>query len=118
MSSPNVNLRVPDTSVCVSVKIIDTTTLSGVPVKNLLDPPLPGLEFLPPAPSFSFLLEHPEGQKVLFDLGIPKDTSVLGAAVAERISKGSYRIDVTKDVADVLEDYGIKRSEINAVVWR
>lgn len=111
-------LNIPSSSTTVSVKIIDLTTIAKLPAHRLYDPPIEGIEYLDPAPSFAFLIEHDSGQKLLFDLGIPKDLSALGPQVGERVKEGGYEIIVEKDVVDALEENGIKRDQINAVVWR
>ena len=115
-STPNLNI--PKSSTIVSVKILDLSTIHKLPVNRLYAPPIPGLEYLDSAPSFSFLIEHASGKKVLFDLGIPKELSALGPQVAERLKEGGYGIDVEQNVVEALETQGIKREEINAVIWR
>ena len=116
------NLQIPKSSTSVSVKILDLSTIHKLPANLLYAPPIPGLEYLDSAPSFSFLIEHESGEKVLFDLGIPKDLSALGPQAAEGLKKGlkegGYGIDVVQDVAEALESQGIKRGDINAVIWR
>ena len=95
-------LNIASSSTTVSVKIIDLTTISGIHADRLFAPTIPGVQYLDPAPSFSFLIEHHSGQKLLFDLGIPKDLSALGPEVASRVKDGGYHIDVKRDVADEL----------------
>lgn len=110
--------QIPDSTVTITAKIIDLTTISGSSANNLYHPPIKGVEQLRPVPSLSFLLEHPSGQKLLFDLGVPKDITVLGPEVADRLKKVGHRIEVEKDVVEVLEENQIQRDEINAVIWR
>lgn len=110
--------QIPDSSVTITTKIIDLTTISGSSANNLYNPPIEGVNKIRPVPSLSFLLEHPSGQKLLFDLGVPKDITVLGPEVADRLKKVGHRIEVEKDVPEVLEESNIKRDEINAVIWR
>jgi hypothetical protein len=111
-------LQIPDSTVTITTKIIDLTTISGSSANNLYYPPIEGVEHIRPVPSLSFLLEHPSGQKLLFDLGVPKDITVLGPEVADRLKKVGHHIEVEKDVVEVLEENNIKRDEINAVIWR
>ncbi|EXJ82702.1 hypothetical protein A1O3_06516 [Capronia epimyces CBS 606.96] len=110
-------LEIPDSTVTITTKVIDATNVSGIPANSLHYPPIEGIDKLRPLPSLSFLLEHPSGQKLLFDLGIPKDLTTLGPEVADRLAKVAYRIEVEKDVVEVLEENNIKRDEINAVIW-
>ena len=111
-------LQIPDSAVTITTKVIDLTTISGSSANNLYYPPIKGVEHVRPVPSLSFLLEHPSGQKLLFDLGVPKDLAVLGSEVADRLKRVGHRIEVENDVAEVLEENNIKRGQINAVIWR
>ncbi|KAJ9602700.1 hypothetical protein H2200_012894 [Cladophialophora chaetospira] len=110
-------VQIPKGSVTITTKILDLTTISGSSANNLYYPPIPGVERVRPVPSLSFLLEHPSGKKLLFELGVPKDIAVLGSEVADRLKKVGHRIEVEKDVVEVLEENGIKRGEIDAVIW-
>lgn len=81
-------------------------------------PPVPGMETHPSNPSFSFLLEHSSGRKLVFDLGIRKDYQNYAPKIAEYIPTTKYQIEVTKNVIDILEEEGIKGEDIEAVIWR
>ena len=111
-------LQIPDSNVTITTKIIDLTTITGSSANNLYYPPIEGVQHIRPVPSLSFLLEHPSGQKLLLDLGVPKEITVLGTEVADRLKKVGHRIEVEKDVVEVLEENDIKRDEIDAVIWR
>lgn len=117
--SPGVlrSIQVPESSVTVTTKIIDLTTIHSGNLNALYQPPIPGVEKIRPVPCLSFLLEHPSGQKVLFDLGVPKDIDTLGTEVADRLRKVGHQVHVKCDVADELELHGIHRNEISAVIW-
>ncbi|KAK5049525.1 hypothetical protein LTR84_004454 [Exophiala bonariae] len=80
-------------------------------------PPVPGLETFESSPSLSFLLEHPSGRKLVWDLGIRKDFHNYSKAIADYIPTTNYDIQVTKNVVDILEENGITGSEIEAVIW-
>ena len=112
------NLGIPSSSTSVSVKIIDVSTISNVPAAVLFTPPVPEFETLAPVPSFCFLLEHPNGQKLIFDLGIRKDWQNLAPSIVERFRKVGHQPSVEKNVAEVLEESGIETVNINAVIWR
>jgi hypothetical protein len=65
----------------------------------------------------SFLLEHPNGQKVVFDLGIRKDVNTMAKQFRDRIESGAIKIDFGADVAETLSaDMDLR--DINAVIWR
>lgn len=111
-------LQVPKSSVTITTKIIDLSTIASSNANSLFHPPIEGVEQIRPVPALSFLLEHPSGQKVLFDLGVPKNIDSLGPEVADRLRRVGHRVEVKKDVVDALEENNIKRDEINAVIWR
>lgn len=54
----------------------------------------------------------------MWDLGIRKDFQNYAPSIAEYIPTTNYKIQVSKDVADILEEQGIKREDIEAVIWR
>lgn len=112
-------LSIPPSSISVTVKVIDVCTIYDVPADALFAPPVPGVKQLPPAPSFVFLIEHPSGQKILYDLGIRKDWQKnLAPGILARFKKVGYRPSVEKNVSEVLEEAGIGKENINAVIWR
>lgn len=83
-----------------------------------MGPPVPGLETFETSPSLTFLLEHPSGRKLVWDLGIRKDFHNYSKSIADYIPTTNYDIRVTKNVVDILEENGITGSEIEAVIWR
>lgn len=87
-------------------------------LKRFMAPPVPGLETFKTSPSLSFLLEHPSGRKLVFDLGIRKDFNNYAPSIAEYIPTTNYDIQVTKNVVDLLEENRIEPADIEAVVWR
>ena len=102
----------------ITVKIINTANFGPANLNRFMAPPIPGMETLPGSPSFSFLMEHHSGRKLVFDLGIRKDYQNYAPKIANYIPTTNYTIDVTKNVIDVLEESGIKGEEIEAVIWR
>lgn len=111
-------LNIPPSSTSVSVKIIDVSTISNVPAHALFTPPVPGYTVARDSPSFSFLIEHPSGEKVLFDLGIRKDWQNLAPEITERFKKVGHKPSVQKNISEVLDEAGIGKESINAVIWR
>lgn len=58
----------------ISVRVMDSTSsINKLPVNALMGPAVPGFDLLPETGTWSFLLEHDSGRKLLFDLGIPTD---------------------------------------------
>ena len=111
-------MSIPPSFTTINVKIIDVSTIAGVPAEALFQPSVQGFDVINPAPSLVFLLEHPSGQKLLFDLGIRKDWENLDPAIVERFTKHGHKVSVEKDISEVLDDAGIGKDNINAVIWR
>lgn len=111
-------LNIPLSSTCVTVKIIDVANVANVPAEALFTPPVRGFTTVPTAPSFVFLLEHPSGHKVLFDLGIRKDWENLPPAIVERFRVVGHQPSAEKNVSEVLDEAGVEKESIDAVIWR
>ncbi|KAJ5638499.1 hypothetical protein N7528_000889 [Penicillium herquei] len=101
----------------ITVKLINTVNFGPAQLHRFMGPPVPGMETHPSNPSFSFLLEHSSGRKLVFDLGIRKDYQNYAPKIAQYIPTTKYNIEVTKNVIDVLEENGIPGEQIEAVIW-
>lgn len=101
------------------VSIIDSTLrLSNVATTHLMGPAMTGFDAFPELPSWSFLVESSStGQKVLFDLGVPKSMTSYAPLVQERIKGLGWTVEVDQNVADILRDNGVGPAEISAVIW-
>lgn len=68
--------------------------------------------------AFAFLIEH-NGRKILFDLGLRKDWKVRSPpSLADAVKLGRWRVEVKKDVSEVLQDNGTSIDSIDAIIWR
>lgn len=68
--------------------------------------------------AFAFLIEH-NGQKLLFDLGVRKDWEVSSPpTLADPMKLGGWKVEVEKNVSEVLQDNGTSLSSIDAIIWR
>lgn len=83
-----------------------------------MGPPVPGLDTFATSPSLSFLIEHQSGRRLIWDLGIRKDFENYAPSIAEYIPTTKYNIQISKDVAEILEEEGVKREDVEAVIWR
>lgn len=117
MTSPRL-FEIPEGSTALTVKLIAAVNFGPATMNRFVEPPVPYLEKKRASPSLSFLLEHPSGQNLVWDLGIRKDYDNYAPSIANYIPTCNYDIQVTKNVADVLEDQGIKLDSINAIIWR
>ncbi|KAL2831014.1 beta-lactamase-like protein [Aspergillus pseudoustus] len=112
------NFPVPPGGDTVQVSIIDSTTRIGkLPLEFLMTPPMLGMEYMPVLPSWSFLIQHASGEKLLFDLGVPGDWRTFAPVVTEKLEARGWDITVDKEVVDVLGDHGVAAHEISGIIW-
>lgn len=102
----------------ITVKLINPVTFGPSIIKRFMEPAVPGLDTFQEVPSLCFYLEHPSGRKLVWDLGIRKDYLNYAPMVSGYIPSTGYSFDVTKNVADILQDGGVPLNEIEAVIWR
>ncbi|KAI3397303.1 hypothetical protein diail_11035 [Diaporthe ilicicola] len=118
MAEPAPDLKIEHSAATVDVRIIDTTSwISGVPTSIFAESLIRGFDTLS-APSYSFLIEHPSGRKLLFDLGVRKDWENFSPFTLNMIeSTGPAKLDVKKGVREQLEDHGVHGSSIEGIIW-
>ncbi|OAP62036.1 hypothetical protein AYL99_04239 [Fonsecaea erecta] len=116
--SPSTQFAVPAGAIA-QLRIIDSTTkIKGLPLDYLMTPPMPGMEVLPEAPTWSFLIETDTGRKALFDLGVPPNWRDFSPVVAKPLqTRGWGEPSGEKHVAHILADEGIDISSINSIIW-
>ena len=119
MSSSSPQLNIPSSNSTVKVHIIDTTShIQKIPWSVFAEPHIKGFDYVD-CPAFSFLIDHPtNGRKVLFDLGVRKDWKNLAPRIADRIRGGGWHVTVEKDVAEILQEGGLKPGDVEAIIWR
>lgn len=112
------DLKIPESSKTVDVRIIDTTTwIAGIKLDAFLTPPIKGYNELQ-IPSFSFLIEHESGRKILFDLGVRKNfESGFSPRISDRMKKGGWKVKVDKHVREILEENGVQGKDIESIIW-
>lgn len=110
-------VNLPPGDVAVSVKLINTVNFGPSILTRFMTPMVPGLDTFHSVPSLSFLLEHPSGRKFIWDLGIRPDYENYSPTIAEYIPTTKYKIEIEKDVADVLQEHGIPPKDIEAIFW-
>ena len=109
---------IPPGKETISVNMIVPVSFGPSIIKRFMTPPVPGLETFKSSPSLSFLLEHPSGRKLVWDLGIRKDYTNYSPKISAYIPTTKYNIQVTKNVVEILEENGIAREDVEAVIWR
>ena len=110
------NLNIPDSGNTVKVRVIDTGARATLPF-SMVTPTIKGFETLKDFPAFSFLIEHPSGRKILFDLGIRKDWNNYAGPITDAFRERGWIVTTEKGVEEVLEEHGVRRGEIEAIVW-
>ncbi|KAI1358053.1 beta-lactamase-like protein [Xylaria arbuscula] len=100
------------------VSIIDTEVyLVDLPTATLVTPSVDGFEKFGQLGSWCFLVQSSKGEKVLFDLSIPPDTTMYTPAIQKMIEEASASIDGVNHVADVLKSNGVDPRDISSVIW-
>jgi len=101
------------------VSIIDSTLqISNIPDTVFLTPKLKGLDIMPPAPAWCFLIESSTGQKAVFDLSVSPDPfNSYTPAIVQQLKDFGWDIQIKKHVAEVLEDGGVNLTEISSIIW-
>jgi hypothetical protein len=111
-------VQLPAGGKTVTVKLINPVNFGPAILKRFMAPDVPGLDTFKNSPSFSFLLEHPSGRKLVFDLGIRKDYKNHAPKIADYLPTTGYTFEGTQNVVDILEEGGVNPSEVEAVIWR
>ncbi|KAK1495283.1 metallo-beta-lactamase superfamily protein [Colletotrichum tamarilloi] len=101
----------------VVVKMINPVNFGPAILKRFMAPDVPGLETFKTSPSLCFLLEHPSGRKLVWDLGIKKDYNNYAPSITSYLPTTNYDIQVKKNVADILEESGVATEDVEAVIW-
>lgn len=109
------SFTIPSSTALVDVKAIDGGHL--VPPSFIFwKPVLPGHETFQGI-TYSFLLENKtKGKRVLFDLGLRKDSEGWSPAIQE-LAK-AFGLSVDKDVPTQLTEGGVHLDSVDAVIWR
>ncbi len=113
-------LHVPYSTATVQIYAIDTTSsLTATIAGSFWAPKIKGFTSVR-FPVWAFLIVHPSGRKLVYDLGIRKDWQNLarvhnlqGMLDAGFVSK----VAVKDDVASILKAGGVRVEEIEALIW-
>lgn len=110
--------KVPAGNTAISVRMINPVNFGPAQLRRFVEPQVPHVMEKRLGPCLTFLLEHPSGRKLMFDLGIRKDYQNYAPTIANYIPTTKYTIEVTNNVADILEEHDIAASSIEAIIWR
>ena len=117
MSSPRTGSRLPAESPNQAYVVLSTLEAGWIH--------LPEREFIEPhdanaihrCPSLSFFVYHPPTKtKLVYDLGLRRDTNNYPPRIALRCSDGTRKIEVPQDVKESVEKGGVPEKDIDVVV--
>lgn len=108
-------LDIPPSSTAVEIWIIDTTTDIVCPAAQFVSPVLQGHEAIN-MPTWAFLIKHPSGKEILFDLGARKDWWTATPSAWDAIKKSILGIKVLKGIDEILIEGGIDLSRISSLI--
>lgn len=109
---------IPAGDVPVTVRLMNPVNFGPAIIKRFMAPPVPGLDqWKDPSPSLSFLLEHPSGRRLVWDLGIREDYANYAPKIADYIPTTGYQFDNLRSVADMLTEHNVS-TNVEAVIWR
>ncbi|KIY63626.1 Metallo-hydrolase/oxidoreductase [Cylindrobasidium torrendii FP15055 ss-10] len=135
------DLNIPASNSTVIVKAMNLAgSDSCVPASFFLEPVVPGSEGIPKPPFYSFLIEHSTHGRVLFDLGIRKDSATVSvdtagseiAAVPKETGFSpamqgllaywasmdpKFKMTTNGDIAGHLKEGGVPLDSVKAVIW-
>ncbi|KIK54090.1 hypothetical protein GYMLUDRAFT_88239 [Collybiopsis luxurians FD-317 M1] len=110
-------VTLPKSTSTVSVKVLNVSTpTSTAPSSFFISPVKPGRERLSVV-VHTFLIEHPNGRKMMFDLGGLKDPGQYSPAVKGLLSSQNFDMSVDADVTEQLNAGGIRLDQIDTVIW-
>lgn len=89
-----------------------------LPAEKFINPKIPGYDRLA-VPSYSFLITHPSGQRLLFDLSLREDFENLAPPFGDICTnpESGWKVYSPRSVSDLLVENGILLEEINAIIW-
>lgn len=109
-------LNVPKSDSTCEVSIINTTTEITAPPSYLVEPDIPGHEWMN-LPTYAFHIVHiPTKTQLVFDLGARKDWYNSVPHIVDLISGHVPGLRVTKDTHDILADGGVDINQVSGVI--
>lgn len=83
-----------------------------------LQPHYKGKDFMT-GPTYAFLMQHPSGKSLLFDVGIRKDWENYAPVLVENFKKKGWELGAEKNTAEILQenDVDVQGGAIDTVIW-
>ncbi|KAF4547731.1 Cytochrome P450-like protein 79 [Elsinoe fawcettii] len=108
-------LDIPKSDVCFEVSIIDTTTNIVSYAPGMIEPMIEGHEYLH-LPTYAYLLKHPSGRNLVYDLGGRRDWRNLSPTTVKALETAITAFDVKSNTGEILEAGGVDLSTISSVI--
>ncbi|KAK4498359.1 hypothetical protein PRZ48_011017 [Zasmidium cellare] len=110
------DLKLPKSDNVCQVSIIDSTCDLVVYPSTLIEPHIPGHDWLN-LPTYAFYIKNEKtGKQVLFDLGSRRDWQNLVPHIQEIVELRIPGLKVEKEVIDIVKDGGVDPDEISALI--
>lgn len=112
--APSINI--PEGKAICDVSIINTQTNITAPPHYLVEPDIPGHEWMN-LPTYAFHVRHqPSGAQILFDLGARKDWENSVPHISGLIEGHVPGLSVGASIHEILTDGGVDLQDISAVI--
>jgi hypothetical protein len=113
------HVTLPSGEQTVDISLIAAANFGPAVLKRFMSPLVPHVHTLKTkSPSLSFLIQHPSGRRLVWDLDIRKDWQNYAPSIANYIPTTGYEILCERNVVEVLEKHGVKAETVEAVIWR
>ncbi|KAI0601035.1 beta-lactamase-like protein [Biscogniauxia sp. FL1348] len=114
-------VEIPASTATVSVSIINTGWVRGLPCSTWFSPRFEGLDIFNMC-SYAFLVTHDDAttgrhRRVLFDMGIRKDWQNVVPTWQRIFRDLGVEPKVEKDISEILADGGVDLNDIEAMIW-
>ena len=118
MSDQERKIQLPKGSQTATVKLINPVSFGPAIIKRFMAPMVPGLETFKTSPSLCFLIEHPSGRNLVWDLGIREDYNNYATSITNYLPSTKYDFQFGTSVASTLKESGVALEDIEAIIWR
>ncbi|KAH8433317.1 uncharacterized protein LDX57_010956 [Aspergillus melleus] len=111
-------LELPQSNNTVEVFLVDSGARLEFPAQQFMQPGIRGYNRLT-VPSYSFLITHSSGQRILFNLSTQTDFHNPTPRFAEpctNTASSGWKISSPRSVSNVLIENGVPLTEINAII--
>ena len=110
-------VRIPIGNKTCTGKLVNPVHFDPSNIKRFMTPDVPGFDQIAKVPSNCFLLEHPSGRKVVWDLGIRSDYLNYAPRIATYLPSTGYTFEHHGDVIDQIREGGVNLEDVEAVIW-